>query len=316
MTTNRTNHTRWRRIWVAVIIAVFVLLSVSMVATKLVYDSIFDRYDRPYTPPPDALTEMVARRETMEYDGGDNRLTGYLYTASQPRQALIVLAPGFHASVDDYLWQIKSLLEYGWSVFAFDTTGSCTSEGTSSVGFVQEVYDLEATLHYVEQHDRFGYTDVVLLGHSRGGYAACCALESSYDVAAVVSVSGVNSAMEAIMGSSVRYVGSLAYGNYGFLWLYQTMLFGASDVNLTAADAIADSDVPVLIVHGDGDETVPMERYSIISHRDEIPQETVEYIVCTQPQQNGHTDLLFDADGTANDALMAQIDAFLQKHVA
>ena len=316
MTSQKKQKMSLKRISIIIITILFTFSLVSMAVTKIIYDSLFTRYDET-TPVPAALEQLVQGREQLQYPCGEHLLTGYLYrtAAQEDLDTLVVLVPGFHASVDDYLWQIQSLTELGWSVFAFDTTGSCTSQGDSAVGFPQILTDLDETLKYVEKNGRFGYNELVLFGHSRGGYAVCCALAYDYDVAAVVSVSAINSAMEGVVGSATEYVGPLAYANYGFLWIYQAMLFGSRTLNMSADDEITDSHVPVLIVHGVNDETVPMEQYSVISHRDEIASAQVEYIVCTTPQQDGHTDLLFDSDGSANSQLMAQIHTFLLKNI-
>ncbi len=304
-----------KRISIIIISILLAFSFISMIATKVIYDSIFVRYDSDVSPS-QKLSEMLSDRQTFDYEGEENLLRGYLYESAEEnkKDALIILAPGFHAGADDYLWQIKSLCDYGWSVFAFDSTGSCESQGESAVGFPQILLDMDATLKYIENNDRFGYNDIVLLGHSRGGYAVCCALKYDYDISAVVSVSGVNSAMEGIMGSSTQYVGNFAYANYGFLWLYQSMLFGTDTANVSADEEINQSDVPVLIVHGNNDEDVPIDRFSIISHSDEINSETVEYYICRDKNHNGHTDLLFDDDGSANDKLMEEINNFLTKN--
>lgn len=307
----------FKRIGIIIIAAFLLFSAMSMVITKLVYDAIFVRYDGEVDIVSPALLTMVETRQEVSYLSGDNRLAGYLYTASSdaPQDTLVVIAPGFHAGGDDYLWQIHSLLAYGWAVFAFDPTGSYGSQGDSAVGFAQELCDLDATLAYIEQNDRFGYADIALLGHSRGGYAACCAVGYDYDIAAVVSVSGINSAMEGVMSASVEQVGPVAYGNYPFLWLYQAMLFGSETLNKQACEEISAADVPVLIVHGSDDQEVPAERYSILSHREKITNDKVEYLICSTPEQNGHTSVLFDSDGTANDDLMAAINAFLLESI-
>lgn len=313
----REKRRRFKRIGIIIITVLIIMSVISMTATAIIYDSIFARYDGADVDPPHDLVAMVNARQTAVYPSGNNRLTGYLYRSNdeQDRQTLIVLAPGFRAEADDYLWQIKSFLELGWSVFAFDATGSGESEGESSVGFPQEIYDIEATLKYIENCNRFGYNDIVLFGHSRGGYAACCALSMEFDIAAVVSVSGINSAMEGVIGAAHAYVGPVAYGNYGFLWLYQTILFDAKTVNITADEAISQSDVPVLVVHGAADEQVPIDRFSIMAHRDDIDSNVVEYLICDEPERDGHTSLLFDEDGMANRELITDIDAFLSKHI-
>lgn len=296
-----------KRIAVIIITILFAFSAVSMVATKLIYDGIFDRYEEPQ-PVPAELSAMVEQRQLHRYPSGENTLTGYYYPSDQPESlGLVVLVPGFHAGGDSYLWQIRSLLDYGWSVFTFDTTGSFRSEGDDQVGFPQAVLDLEATLKYIEKSQNFGYNDLILMGHSRGGYAACCALTMDHHIAAVVSVSGVNSAMEGVMQLSCNTIGPVAYGNYGFLWLYQVMLFGDDTLNQQACDAISQSDVPVLVVHGTRDEDIPVDSSSVISHKEEMTSGNVEYLL----RPAGHTDLLYDADGTANDELMYEIHSFL-----
>ena len=305
-----------KRVLVIMLSALLTYCTVSMVVTKIVYDAIFERYDGEATVLSEESEALVARRQEHFYDCGEATLAGYFYDAGESsRSTLIVLAPGFHAGGDDYLPQIGSLLRRGWSVFAFDPSGSCGSEGESYQGFPQEISDLDATLAYVEQQGRFGCDKLVLLGHSRGGYAAGCILGYGHDIDAVVTVSGVNSAMEGIMAYSSSAVGPLAYGNYGFLWLYQTMLFGARTTNLSAYEEIMDSGVPTLVVHGTGDEDFPMDKNSIISHREQICTPAVEYLTCDAPGQNGHTDLLFDPEGGANEELMTQISDFLERSI-
>ncbi len=306
-----------KRISVIIVAVLLIFITVSMVVTKIVYDSVFVRYDGTISVTEEPLKGLVSNRENKVYYSGENKLSGYLYRceSSNDNNTLVVVAPGHNSSADNYLWQIKSLLDYGWSVFAFDSTGSCNSEGDSQVGFPQILSDLNSTIKYIEKNDRFGYNEIVLFGHSKGGYAACCALSYDYDISAVVSVSGVNSAMEGVIGLSTQHVGFLAYGNYGFLWLYQAMLFGSDTLNMCADEEISQSDVPVMVIHGNNDELIPMDKFSIISYSDEIESDNVTYYVCDKDDQNGHTNLLFDKDGTANDELMEEINAFLEQNI-
>lgn len=298
-----------------VIITLLIISILNLGATKIVYDSFFARYDCSVTDYTDPLKSMVAKRQEKSFKSGKNTLCGYLYEseAADKKDALILLASGHNACSDSYLWQIKELLDYGWSVFTFDTTGCCRSEGKNAVGFSQELLDLKEALNYIENQDRFGYNSIVLLGHSRGGYAACCALSYGYDIDAVVSVSGVNSAMEGVIGSASNYVGGLSYLNYGGLWLYQSMIFGSKTVNLKASDVLSQTDVPVLIVHGADDEKVPADKFSVYSYKDSIDSDKVEYLLRSSPEACGHTDLLFDDDLTANDGLIEKINEFLEK---
>lgn len=306
----------FKRILIIIIATIFAFSVISLFATKIIYDSIFSRVDTSVYSVPKELEETVNKRQKHLFLSGENNLSGYLYkTGEKEKGALVILAPGFNASADDYLWQIESLLKHGWSVFSFDPTGSFSSEGESSIGFSQELLDLESAIKYVEEKERFGYNDIVLFGHSRGGYAACCALKFDYDISAVVSVSGINSAMEAVINSSVLKVGPVAYGNYGFLWLYQAMIFGADTVNTEACKEISESTVPALIVQGSADETVSSDKYSIFAHRNHIESDKVKFLLCEKNNSNGHTNLLFSEEGRANEELMTKINSFLEESI-
>lgn len=304
------NNKTLKKVLVIIITTLFIFSIISMFATKVIYDSVFIRKNEENRTVATELEYLLEQRQSVSYPSGEYKLQGYLYDGEKSARALIVIAPGFHATADDYLWQIKELLDYGWAVFAFDPTGSGNSEGDSSIGFPQEICDVQATLDYLEGAEYFGYEELFLLGHSRGGYAVCSVLQYDYDVSGVVSVSGINSAMDGIMGSSVDKVGPLAYGNYPFLWLYQSMLFGAEMTNLKASEAISDADIPVLIVQGNADKIATKDKYSIYSYQDKIQSDCVEYYVCEEPKYDGHTSLLYDSDGTANDELMAAIHTF------
>ncbi len=313
----KSHFTSKKKGLIIIIAAVVGWLIVSMLATKWIYDDIFSRVEVDTATPPTVLSAMVENRETHHYPSDKHHLTGYLYRCpnNTNQNALVVLAPGYGAVADSYWWQIHSFLEYGWSVFAFDMTGCGASGGKSTVGFSQVLLDMNTTIDYVNTNARFGYDEVVLFGHSCGGYAACCALASQSDIAAVVTVSGVNSAMEGVLSAATRYVGPLAYGNYGPLWLYQATLFGAETVNLSADKILSNSDIPVLVIHGEEDIQVPVSRYSIYSHKDNIVSDKVQYCVRSAPDQSGHSDLLFDADGTANREVMETIHTFLRENI-
>lgn len=300
---------RIKKVLVVIIAALIIFSAVSMATTKFIYDGIFVRYDAPIEIPTQ-YSYLTDARETKTYSSDDNLLTAHLYRADEKlcKNTLIVLAPGFNAGADSYVCQIDALLKQGWSVFAFDPTGCKSSNGENSVGFAQEVLDLEATLKYVESCARFGYNDIVLFGHSRGGYAACLMLEREFDISAVVSISGVNSSMAAVMNSAQDKVGALAYLNYGFLWAYQSLIFGAETVNLQADEVISGCDTPVLIIHGKQDVEVPDDKYSIYSHKSEVKNPNAQFELL----DGGHTDLLFSENGGANAITMSKIDEFLR----
>ncbi len=299
-----------------IIIIIFTVLVLNFIVTKFVYDSCFPRQDLRKVPVvPSELTDMVMSRQQIYFDSGQNRLSAYCYDSEQ-KSALVVLCPGYTSGADDYLWQIKSLLDCGYGVFAFDTTGSFESEGSSSVGFSQELCDLDSALDYIELNSKLGYDDIILFGHSRGGYAVACVSLFGHSADAIVTVSGVNSAMEGIMDTSVNKIGQLAYANYPTLWLYQTAIFGADTVNVCADEQLSQSNTPTLVIQGKNDEQLPSDAFSIISHKEEITNDNVEYLLWDEKNHDGHTTLLYDDYGRANTRLMEKIDEFIKQNIA
>ncbi len=304
----------FKRIGLGIIIAILSITLFTFGLTKIIYDSTFSRYDVQIEIPKE-FSQTVSHRTPHYFNSGENRLCGHLYeSAGDIKHGLIVLVPGYRAAAQEYLPQIQALNDLGWGVFCFDPTGSCHSEGESAVGFSQAVKDLTAALDYATANHLFGYQKLYLMGHSRGGYAVCGVLGKEYPIAAAVTVSGVNSCMDAILQPVADKVGPIAYSNYSMLWLYQTALFGADTVNLDAAEEIKTSKIPVLIVQGSNDTLYPTDKYSVYAHAKEEVLPNAVYYLCEQAGQNGHTDLLFDADGSANDQLITQIHQFLRSH--
>lgn len=277
------------------------LLAFQFVLTKIVHDVVYSRALI-------AKADDAEEGELFYFPCGRHTLCGHLYEGDRT-DALVVLVPGLRSRAQTYLPQIRVLNQQGFPVFALDCSGQGRSGGESSAGLPQEWIDLEAALDFLGENGRFGREKLLLFGHSAGGYAVCCAAKECADVAGVVSVSGVNSAMEALVGVSSEKVGSLARLNYPFLYLCEAMLFGTERVDASAAERLQESGVPALIVHGSGDELVAPDRAGILSHvRGEGPIRTLVWDV---PGQNGHTSLLYE-EGGANRALMDEICRFYE----
>ena len=292
---------RKKAIKIAIICIVFHFL-LSFLATKFVYDSIFGRYDPPECTISDSsLTEIM---DSVSFPSGENLLSGKLFDS--PGDSLVVIVPGLRSHMGEFAPIIAELVQqYGRDVFIFDMTGCCESQGDSCLGFPQAVLDLNAALDYIDS--AYDYEDIFLVGHSRGGYAVCCVLENRSDIDAAVSINSPGSPMDAVVGSSVGTVGWIAYGNYPILYLYQAMLFDFKSASQSAADAIANSDVPVLIIQAQQDETVRWDRFSICADKDQLSGSNAEFWLI----HGGHSSVLYDETGLGvNGELWARINSF------
>lgn len=287
----------------AVVLLGVILLCISMLtATKFIYDAIFPRYDR--SPLETAINISYAEimdaypREQVKFYSGENELTGYVYSAKNP-QGLVVIAPGLSDGAEDYTSVAMGFADLGFRVFAFDTTGSFESEGDSSIGFSQEVLDLDAALTYIEKDAELKDLPLYLFGHSRGGYASAMMCNKSHNIKAIATVGAVNSPMEITMEWSKNYVGPLALTGYPALYAYQSMVFGSEIMSTTGAEAIDEGDVPALVLHCENDVTVSIDGSSIYAHKDEVDNPKAKFMLYENEENAGHTTLLFTKE--AND---------------
>lgn len=287
----------------AVVLLGALLLCIGMLtATKFIYDAIFPRYDR--SPLETAINISYAEimdsypREQVKFHSGDFELTGYVYSANNPR-GLVVIAPGLSDGAEDYTSLAMGFVDLGFKVFAFDTTGSFESEGETSIGFSQAVMDLDSALTYIGKDSELKDLPLYLFGHSRGGYASAMMCASEHDIKAIATVGAVNSPMEITMEWSKNYVGPLALTGYPALYAYQSMIFGSDIMSTSGAEAINEGDIPTLVIHCENDVTVSIDGSSIYAHKDEVDNPKAQFMLYENEDNAGHTTLLFTKE--AND---------------
>ena len=293
----------------------FLLVS-NTIATKLIYDAIFSRYDTEANAIiAGAYSEsMTGNPEYFTVEGTEGKLQCGLYEGEEDTEGegiLLILAPGLHAGLAEYAGIAEYMSSEGMDVLLFDPTGTRQSEGRSNIGYSQETYDLDAVLTYAQAS--MDYEEIYLMGHSRGATAAVSLLCEDNDrlssdasqIDGVIAVSGFDSAMDAVIGLSSGYVGGLARLNAPTLWAYQRLLFDGVTLNGSCSDIINDTETPVLILQGSGDGLALPDRYSIYSHREELVGENVTVRLYTEEGKNGHTDILYDdSDGALHEEAM------------
>ena len=196
------------RIW-AVAAAAAVLLFISgLLATALVHSAVFSRWDM------EGTTSLP--HSELRFKCGGDELTGELFDSKS--DVLAVICPGFHAVQEDYEPLVRAFLEEGYSVFTFDPTGVGKSGGASQRCFTQIADDLAACLDFIEENGRFGATELIVLGHSRGGFAALLLADRAD---AVIAVGAPATAMDGVVSGAYAKIGGLAYANYPYLWLWR-----------------------------------------------------------------------------------------------
>lgn len=277
-----------------ILLAVLVLFcAASPIVVQILFNDTFSRTTRPeYGLSSVLLYEDVSdryAREPVSFYSGKNLLKGHLYCPDNT-EGLVVISHGLGGGEESYLPQALYFLDHGYQVLAYSNTGCWESEGKTCVGLSQSVLDLDAALTWVESESRFADMPVYLFGHSWGGYAVAAVFAFDHKIAASVSVSGFNDPLTMIMEWGEGMLGPAIYLEYPFIWLNQKLTFGET-FDLTAVEAINSTDTPILIIHGNADQTVSYTHAGIIAFRGQITNPSAQYYIRDKAPQNDHNHL-------------------------
>lgn len=234
-------------------------------ATAIAYEVAFGVYEMPERDITaglvyyDEYPEIEARfpRETPRFRCNGYELQGYLYANPDPK-GIIVFTHGMHSYADRHILLLESLYHLGYTVFAFDLSGTAESGGGSLMGFPEVVIDLESALRFIDGRDDLKGLSKYLIGFSWGAYASAAVLNVYQDVKAVVSIEGCNEPLEAVVKTSRIAVSFLADLQKPFVEAYQKLKFGRY-ADYTAVRGINDSGVPAFIINGEHDTIFPYD---------------------------------------------------------
>ena len=189
------------------------------------------------------------------------KLAGYLYTSDNNtyNDKIVVIAHGFGGGGhNSYMDVCNYFAANGFAVFAYDATGNDNSEGEAVYGLPQGVIDLRYAIDYVKSLDGSADSDILLLGHSWGGYSVTNVLTYHPDVKAVVSFAGFDKSTDLIYSQGKDMAGDAVDMVMPFLNIHEALTFGEYAKN-TASKAFEATQTKVMVFHSSDDTTVPME---------------------------------------------------------
>lgn len=240
--------------------------------------------------------ERYTRKEVFFYSG-KNRLQGYFYPANDPK-GILVFAHGIGAGHECYLRELLWMVDHGWTVFAYNATGTWNSEGDGTRGLVQSALDLDAALSYLEGQTELSHLPVCLMGHSWGGYAVTAGLWFPHRVSASVSICGYAHPLEMMIEFAKAYLGKGLSLLAPLVWVEQKIVFGKY-ASLSAPDGINRADIPVLLIHAAEDEVVSVNGASIVAHCKEIQSKKTEIFISKEEGQTGHGSVFYHKDSAS-----------------
>ena len=303
-----------KRVVITITLVVVGFIAANMAATEVIIFFLFGRSDPVLDQPFDILDwagEETYTAASFAFMSGDNELKGYYILPEDPA-ALILLVHGMGGSSDDLEPLVQFFVENSYAVMAFDGTASGRSEGSRTVGLQQQRYDIQAALDVIRNDSAVASLDLVLFGYSAGAYGAAVEAEQSGAVAAVC-VSGYESPLAMMRFRAEQYVGPLTNIAYPFLWVREYMVKG-DDADESGSEALSNSGVPSMVIHGTDDGTVPMD-ISIYQAVSEKTAGNVRQVLVTAPGFSGHADILISDTGLNYD-LLDDILLFLDPLVA
>lgn len=293
----------------AVILLAFI--AVALVITHRIMRKQFGRGEYPTHPVADYFYDHYKDaypRRNVSFYSGKNRLQGYIY-GEENTKGLLVFAHGINSGHESYIQEIIWMVDHGWRVFAYDATGSCTSEGWGTTGLIQSALDLHAALTYVEGDETLKDLPVCLMGHSWGGYAVAAGLYFDHKVKASASIAGYSDSIQMMMRFAGATMGKATALLRPFAYLENVFLFGKY-ATLTAVDGINRANIPVMLVHGTADELVRYDVTGIVAHKNEITNPNVVIYPMSDEGQDGHS-TIFHNPKSVNE--IARINARLEK---
>lgn len=176
------------------------------------------------------------------------KLHGWFVPAPH-HDCLFLFCHGNAGNISHRLENIEMLNQIGFSVFIFDYRGYGRSQGRiTEQGFY---LDAEAAYLYCARRAESEKTKLVIFGRSLGGVAAVH-LASSYPCSGV------------IVESTFPHLGAMAKRHF-FLPGIGNLLSG----RLNAIEKIRLIQVPLLVIHGDQDDIVPIELGRELFHASE-----------------------------------------------
>ncbi len=198
-----------------------------------------ERYDanNPWPTPANA-TDVWFRN----HDG--NRLHGWFFQSTgEPARATIIFFHGNGGNVRNIGWLGEQLSARDFDIFIFDYRGYGRSEG--NLEDEQGLYrDADAAYEYLVNERRVGPDSIVLYGQSLGT-AAVADVAARRNCAAIVMESGMTSASD--------------MASVALPWLPR-LLHGLGRNRFESARKLSQVHCPILVVHGEPDETIPTEQ--------------------------------------------------------
>jgi uncharacterized protein len=169
---------------------------------------------------------------------------------------VVVVMHGWASAAEDLLPAAPAVIEAGHSMLFIDARGHGRSDAAEFMSMPRFAEDLEAGIAWLRERPDVDADRIALVGHSVGAGAALLVASRDPHIAAVVSIASMAHPREMIGRSFRRYRAPA--------WLVRMALgtiertIGHRFDDFAPLHTIAGTQVPVLVLHGLDDRTVPL----------------------------------------------------------
>lgn len=221
-------------------------------------------------------------REVSFSTANGKRLFAWFIPAGQTAPALVVMH-GWGGNAEMMLPLAAPLHAAGYALLLVDARCHGRSEGDSFSSLPRFAEDIEASLRWLALQPEVDSARLGVVGHSVGAGAALLAATRQSSIRAVVSLA-VFAHPAAMMRRwlAARHIPFWPFGAY--ILAYVQRLIGYRFDAIAPINTVAKVRCPLLIIHGDADEVVPVdEAYQIFAAR--ASEQTVLLVI-----PGGHDD--------------------------
>ena len=210
--------------------------------------------------PPKIISSISPRAlnlqyETVSFKTADGlTLHGWHIGAGKQTDKTLILLHGYPADKGDILPAL-AFLQNDFNLLLFDFRYLGESEGSYSTAGAKEVEDLLAAIRFLKTR---GVTEVGIWGFSMGGAVALMAIERAPEIRAVVAESSYASLSE--MALQLFQIPVINYPIAYLIGFWAKLLLGIDLRDVSPAERIRNSAIPILITHSSADAVIPFSQ--------------------------------------------------------
>lgn len=195
------------------------------------------------------------KKEAFTFYVNKNKLNGDVFYYNEQCEKVLIFACGFNVEYEKYLKEIDLFASIGYKVYTYNNTGCGKSEGKTFKGMPQAIIDIENCIKEVKKLNP--NSEIVLVGHSMGGYAVCNVLNLE-NVNKVIAIAPFNHITDVVKDNSYNKIGK---NIFLFTSIYKMILKikFKKYASYKTFDTLKYVNTKVLVIHGMNDKTVKVD---------------------------------------------------------